>query len=110
NVVINSSRGEGSSTVSQCSADLCSSDRHQYLDDNPTSTPSDVYPISVTVTDDDGGGVSSSTSVTVNNVAPSNLVLNSGTINENEIGRASCRDREEITLDTVAVDIKRGPG
>jgi hypothetical protein len=28
---------------------------HQYLDDNPTGTSSDTYPISVTVTDDDGG-------------------------------------------------------
>ena len=31
------------------------SETHQYLDDNPTGTPSDVYAISVTLTDDDGG-------------------------------------------------------
>ena len=28
---------------------------HQYLDDNPTGTPSDVYTIDVTLTDDDTG-------------------------------------------------------
>ena len=33
---------------------------HQYLDDNPTGTPSDVYEISVTLTDDDGGVASGS--------------------------------------------------
>ncbi len=43
---------------------------HQYLDDNPTGTPSDSYPINVTVTDKDGGSGSASSSVTVNNVAP----------------------------------------
>src|SRR5262249_17523912 len=43
---------------------------HQYLDDNPTGTASDVYPITVAVTDDDTGAASAGTSVTVNNVAP----------------------------------------
>ncbi|MBF8266568.1 MAG: cya 3 [Dehalococcoidia bacterium] len=45
------------------------SETHQYLDDNPTGTGSDVYAISVTVTDDDNGVGTASTSVTVNNVA-----------------------------------------
>lgn len=43
---------------------------HTYLDDNPTGTASDSYPIGVTITDKDGGIGSGSTSVTVNNVAP----------------------------------------
>ncbi len=41
--------------------------KHQYLDDNPSS---DDYPISVIVTDDDGGVGTGSTTVTVKNVAP----------------------------------------
>ncbi|MGR3319473.1 MAG: PKD domain-containing protein [Candidatus Anammoxibacter sp.] len=46
------------------------SEQHQYLDDNPTGTPSDDYNVTVTVEDDDGGiGVDTST-VTVDNVAP----------------------------------------
>ncbi len=43
---------------------------HQYLDDNPTGTASDMNNISVTVTDKDGGSGTASTSVTVNNLAP----------------------------------------
>jgi PKD repeat protein len=43
---------------------------HRYLDDDPTGTPADVYSIGVTVADDDGGSVSASVPVTVNNVAP----------------------------------------
>ncbi|MDZ4779144.1 MAG: PKD domain-containing protein, partial [Planctomycetia bacterium] len=44
---------------------------HQYLDDDPSGTPSDVFPISVTVTDDDDGVGQADAAVTVNNVAPS---------------------------------------
>ena len=46
------------------------SETHQYLDDNPTGTPSDVYTINVEVTDKDGGVGTATTTVTVNNVAP----------------------------------------
>jgi PKD domain len=45
-------------------------DTHQYLDDNPTGTPSDSYNIKVTVTDNDNLSDSSTTSVTVDNVPP----------------------------------------
>lgn len=46
------------------------SSTHQYLDDNPTLTSSDIYTIDVEVTDDDGGSDTASTTVTVNNVNP----------------------------------------
>merc|ERR1711964_896489 len=41
---------------------------HQYLDDNPTATASDARTIGLTITDDDTGTSSDSTTVTVNNV------------------------------------------
>ena len=44
---------------------------HQYLDDNPTDTPSDANTVVVTVADDDTGTGSGSATITVNNVAPS---------------------------------------
>jgi hypothetical protein len=43
---------------------------HQYLDDNPTSTPSDTYSISITVKDKDGGTGNAGTTATVQNVNP----------------------------------------
>ncbi len=42
---------------------------HQYLDDNPSGTPSD-YTINATVTDSNGGAGSYTETVDVNNVAP----------------------------------------
>src|SRR5262249_40037100 len=83
---------------------------HQYLDDNPTDTSSDVYPISVTVTDDDTGSVADSSAVTVNNVAPANLVLNSATINENDIFTLTGSFTDPGTQDTHTVVITWGPG
>lgn len=69
-VVINWGPGEGSTTLNLPAGATSYSATHQYLDDNPTGTPSDVNPVSVTVTDDDGGAGNAATTVTVNNVAP----------------------------------------
>ena len=60
---------------------------HQYLDDNPSGTPSDNYTISVTATDDDGGvSPTVQRTLTVNNVAPTlvGVALDNSTINEND--------------------------
>ncbi len=47
---------------------------HQYLNDNPTATLSDIYKIKATLTDDDGASVTSAeASLTVNNLAPANV-------------------------------------
>src|SRR5262249_5320249 len=66
--------GDGSSaTTVNLAAGVTSFDgiTHQYLDDNPTGTPSDIYTISVTVTDKDGATSAAATApVTVNNVPP----------------------------------------
>ncbi len=51
---------------------------HPYLDDNPTSTPFDVYNIKVTIMDDDGLANMTGTSITVNNVAPVITSFNAG--------------------------------
>ena len=63
--------GDGSSNTYEYPAGTTAySETHPYLDDDPTGTPSDVYPITVTVTDKDGGEGTATTTVTVNNVAP----------------------------------------
>lgn len=58
---------------------------HQYLDDNPTGTAADSYPISVTVADDDTGSTSATTSVTVNNVAPTASAGADQSVNEGSV-------------------------
>ena len=44
---------------------------HTYADDNPSGTASDVFSVSVVVTDKDGGTGAASANLTVNNIAPS---------------------------------------
>jgi hypothetical protein len=111
-VVITWGSGEGSTTLNLAAGVLTFSATHQYLDDNPSGTPSDVYPISVTVTDDDTGSGSGNTSVTVNNVAPSNvsLTLSATAINENGSVTLSGSFIDPGTLDTHTVVINWGPG
>jgi hypothetical protein len=43
---------------------------HQYLDDLPTATASDVTKVTITADDGNGGTASATTTVTVNNLAP----------------------------------------
>jgi len=83
----------------------------QYLDDVPTGTPSDVYPIGVMVTDNHGASGSASTSVTVNNVAPtlSNVSVTSG-INENDIATLAGTFSDPGTQDTFTLTVDWGDG
>jgi hypothetical protein len=85
------------------------SETHQYPDDNPTGTPSDVYPITVTVTDKDGGVGVANTTVTVNNVAP--VVTAAGSIiDENDYATVSGTISDPGSLDTFTVVIDWGDG
>jgi PKD repeat protein len=43
---------------------------HVYVDDDPTATPADVYTVTLTLVDDNGGTAVQVTTLTVNNVAP----------------------------------------
>jgi DNA/RNA endonuclease G (NUC1) len=70
-VIVNWGDGSANSTVPLAPGSHVFSLAHQYLDDAPSGTASDVYSISVTVADDDAGTANASASVTVNNVAPS---------------------------------------
>jgi hypothetical protein len=83
---------------------------HQYLDNPPGGAPG--YTISVTVSDEDGGSASTTTSVQVVNVAPSNLALalSSATINENASTSLSGSFADPGTLDTHTVVVNWGDG
>ncbi len=84
---------------------------HQYLDDNPTGTPSDSYTIGVTVTDDDLGTSTATTTVTVNNLAP---LISDLTLSQTEVGDSNVSVSGSFTdigtLDTHEVLIDWGDG
>jgi Tol biopolymer transport system component/streptogramin lyase len=74
---------DGSTSVLTLAAGVSSfSAPHQYLDDNPTGTATDVYSISVVVADNHGSSNSGSTTLTVKNVPPviSNVTGPSGAL------------------------------
>ncbi|APZ96400.1 PKD domain-containing protein [Fuerstiella marisgermanici] len=82
---------------------------HQYLDDNPTGDPSNVYTIAATVTDDDTGIGSDSETVTVNNVAPEVAVsLSDSIIDEDGSTTLSGTITDPGTLDTFTLDLNWG--
>ena len=84
---------------------------HQYLDDNPTATSSDVYEIRVRVLDDDGGQTGVETQVLVRNVAPDNVtILPVDAINENGSAILRLTFDDPGTQDTHTVEIEWGDG
>jgi len=102
----------GTSTVNLAAGVLTFSGvSHQYLDDS-SGTPHDSFPISVTVTDKDGGSTSAATSVEVNNVAPSslNLTLSATSISVGSSTNLSGTFVDPGTLDTHTVAITWGDG
>jgi PKD repeat protein len=57
---------------------------HAYADDNPTATPTDVYTVTLTLVDDNGGTAVHMTNLTIYNVAPvvdagTDMAVNTGT-------------------------------
>jgi len=79
---------------------------HQYLDDDPTGTSSDVYSVTATVTDDDTGVGSASAGVTVGNIAP---VITSLT-GDDVAGSVSVNFTDVGSNDTHTVSIDWGDG
>ena len=107
--------GDGSAleTIELTSGERAIATSHTYLDDDPTATSSDVYTISVTVTDDDTGTSDTATdTVTVNNVAPSITFLNvtPETIDENQAVNLQLAFDDPGGEDTHTVTIDWGDG
>ena len=82
---------------------------HQYLDDNPSSTTSDPYSVSLTVTDDDTDTGTDTQSVTVVNLAPQlSGVSLTPSIDENGTATLAGTISDPGTLDTFTLDIDWG--
>ncbi|MBX3434714.1 MAG: PKD domain-containing protein [Pirellulales bacterium] len=83
---------------------------HQYLDDDPTGTPADVYQINVTLRDDDGGQAAAMTTVEVRNVAPSAVTVAIAPGNEGSVFTAQVDFVDPGSLDTHTIEIDWGDG
>ena len=102
--------GEGSPVTYNYGAGTTTfSEQHQYLDDDPTATASDVYSIRAVIEDDDLGKGVANTKVTVNNVAPL-LVLSSAIVDENGTATVNGAITDPGTRDTFEVIIDWGEG
>lgn len=98
------SEGTSPATVDQLAGTFTAS--HQYLDDDPSGTSLDVYSITASATDDDGGVGTASASVEVTNVAP---VITSLTGNDNN-GSVTVNFTDIGSNDTHNVSIDWGDG
>ena len=81
---------------------------HQYLDDNPTGTAADDYTIGLVAADNESGTGTGSTSVTVNNVAPTLSGLSATTISENGVTTLTGTITDPGTLDTFTLTVNWG--
>ena len=88
------------------------SETHQYLDDNPTATPSDNYPIGLTLADNNGGSDTDSAVVTINNAVPvlSNIVVSPSIIIAGGTTNLSGNISDVGTLDAHEITISWGDG
>jgi CSLREA domain-containing protein len=85
---------------------------HQYLDDNPTATSSDSYPINLSLNDSAGGNDTDSAIVTVNNLAPvlSDILATPSTINAGASTILTGNISDNGALDSHTVVINWGDG
>jgi hypothetical protein len=105
--------GDGNvQTVALATGDRTFAIEHQYLDDDPTGTPSDVYDIAATITDEAGGAAAAATTVTINNAAPTigELWLDAAIINENDTTTLTGHFTDPGQLDAHTVIINWGDG
>lgn len=74
-VVVDFGDGSPAQTIQVEAGERSLTVEHTYVDDDPTATPDDTYELEVTVIDDDLGEGSVVETVTVDNVSPSNVVV-----------------------------------
>jgi hypothetical protein len=77
----------------------------QFLDDNPTGTPSDTHDVHVRLRDDDGGVATASTKLTVQNVAPVMVLHPIAPIVENGMAELTGTYSDVGSQDTHELDI-----
>jgi predicted outer membrane repeat protein len=107
--------GEGTTTLNLPAGVFTFSASHQYFDDNPTNTTSDVYTIQATVTDSTAGSASGTTTTTISNLVPtittvSNTSPDCGLALPGDAVGVSMTFADVGTRDTHSVAINWGDG
>ncbi|QDT49187.1 PKD domain protein [Symmachiella dynata] len=74
-VSVNWGDGSAASIIQLAARETTFTATHRYLDDNPTGTPQDIYPVTVSVVDNENSGSQQQLNVTVQNVAPQIITL-----------------------------------
>ncbi len=108
-VFVNWGPGEGTTVLLLPAGVSTFSAQHRYLDNRPGNAP---YPVNIAAFDNHGLGGDTDTSVVVNNVPPSDVVLTPtpAAINENDSTTVNGSFTDPGTLDTHTVDISWGDG
>jgi PKD repeat protein len=84
---------------------------HQYLDDDPTATPFDIYGVTLALSDDSGNTATAAVDVTVNNVSPTaSVTADSTTVEVNTPVNFTGVFTDVGTLDTHTIAWGFGDG
>lgn len=105
--------GDGATSTIPLAAGVMSFEAaHAYGDDNPTGTPSDTFPVTVTVTDKDGASGLATGSVQVNNVAPmvSSFSGPAGPITAGSVASLSAQVSDVSSTDTLTCTFRWDDG
>jgi len=103
--------GDGTSNLVTLNAGTTNfSKTHQYQDDNPSVTSSDIYTIQVSVKDDDNEQATASTTVVVSNVAPQLTDIFIHAVNENETTNLTAKIIDPGSEDTFTIKVNWGDG
>lgn len=104
--------GDGSTDSSSYASGSTFTHTHQYLDDDPSGTVSDVYTVGITASDGNGGAATDSANTTINNLAPalSGVALSASSITAGGSVTLSGSVTDDGTLDSHSVGIAWGDG
>ena len=83
---------------------------HTYVDDDPSVTSADVYTVTATVTDPDGGSSNNSATILVKNVPPALADLNAPSVNEKDTTTLTGSISDVGTADAFTVTVHWGDG
>lgn len=109
-LVVDWGDGSAAETFNYAAGTTSFSETHTYVDDNPTATASDSYTVSLTISDDDSGQDTETTTATVNNVTPALSGVSVTTSSEGSTATLNGTVIDPGTTDTFTLVVDWGDG